>query len=163
MQTFLPYQSFPKCARLLDDKRLYKQIVECKQILNTLEKKKAKKFLLSQEHAVENIKIAWENHPAVLMWEGHEAELRYYQWCMFEQWAWRRWGFDISGEWDYTAMGQDLVFPSWVGDERIHKSHRAKLFYKNPEHYALFKNDYFDLVEGDCVSEEPEYFWPVKK
>jgi hypothetical protein len=36
VNTFLPFSNFQKCAEVLDDKRLYKQIVECKQILNTI-------------------------------------------------------------------------------------------------------------------------------
>ena len=31
MQTFLPYADFVECARVLDDKRLNKQIVEAEQ------------------------------------------------------------------------------------------------------------------------------------
>ena len=62
MQTFLPYPDFAKSAACLDNKRLNKQIVECKQIL----------MALSGESK------GWRNHPAVLMWKGCECCLAGY-------------------------------------------------------------------------------------
>ena len=58
MQTFLPYTDFIKSAKCLDYKRLGKQRVEAKQILNIL--------------LGETTKAGWTNHPAVLMWSGYE-------------------------------------------------------------------------------------------
>ena len=40
MNIFLPSLNFKECAEILDDKRLNKQILECKQILNMILKKK---------------------------------------------------------------------------------------------------------------------------
>lgn len=45
-------------ARALDSKRLRKQIIECRQILDAL-----------------NGKSAWSNHPCVLQYRGNEAWL----------------------------------------------------------------------------------------
>ena len=59
MQTFLPSGSPIFAAQALDNKRLNKQILEGYQILKVLST---------------NGK-AWRNHPAVLMWEGHEGAL----------------------------------------------------------------------------------------
>jgi hypothetical protein len=76
MQTFLPYSSFMKSARVLDNKRLGKQRVECLQILQTLQKKKENP----------NAKIAWANHPIVKMWEGYEDALFYYHNRIILEW-----------------------------------------------------------------------------
>jgi len=51
VQTFLPYTDFIKSAKCLDYKRLGKQRVEAKQILNIL--------------LGETTKAGWTNHPAV--------------------------------------------------------------------------------------------------
>lgn len=49
MQTFLPFPSFIESARVLDNKRLCKQRVECLQILK----------------ALHDPSYGWQNHPAV--------------------------------------------------------------------------------------------------
>ena len=48
-------------AMALDNRRLNKQIIECKQILDALNGKKA-----------------WSNHPCVLQYRGYEKWLKYY-------------------------------------------------------------------------------------
>lgn len=48
MQTFLPYSDFALCAKVLDNKRLGKQIVECRQIMQCLL----------------GLREGWRNHPA---------------------------------------------------------------------------------------------------
>ncbi len=57
MQTFLPSANPVTSARLLDSKRLNKQILECYQILNVLSGKSKGG--------------GWRNHPAVLMWKRY--------------------------------------------------------------------------------------------
>lgn len=50
MQTFLPVPDFLETAKILDNKRLNKQIVEAYQIFSG--------------------RVPTKNHPACLMWEG---------------------------------------------------------------------------------------------
>ena len=52
-------------AMVLDRKRLNKQIIECQQILDALNGKKA-----------------WSNHPCVLQYRGYEEWLREYSRCL---------------------------------------------------------------------------------
>lgn len=62
MQTFLPYPDFELSLSVLDLRRLGKQRVEAKQILDTLIKDKN----------------AWRFHPAIRMWRGFEIALEQY-------------------------------------------------------------------------------------
>lgn len=55
MNIFLPYDRFYDCASTLDDRRLTKQILECKQIITIIEKK----------HADPSYKSPYLNHPVV--------------------------------------------------------------------------------------------------
>jgi len=55
MQTFLPYVNFAESAKCLDYRRLGKQRVEAKQILDVLNGKTT----------------AWQNHPCVKAWKGY--------------------------------------------------------------------------------------------
>ncbi len=56
MQTFLPYSSFEKTAKVLDWRRLGKQRVEGMQIINAIGNPDAK---------------GWRNHPISIMWTAY--------------------------------------------------------------------------------------------
>jgi hypothetical protein len=155
MQTFLPFADFRKSAGVLDNKRLYKQIVECKQILK----------------AIIDPSYGWQNHPAVNMWRGHADALRYYQWVMFAEWTERRWSFPVINP-DYAVydnadecikiMGEDFpkyLMPLWLGDERVHDSHKAMLWRKDPVHYKQFKA----IAEEYDPDLKSWYYWPITK
>jgi hypothetical protein len=133
MQTFLPYSDFYKSAQCLDYRRLGKQRVECKQILNALNRKSG----------------GWVNHPAVLMWKGYEDALRMYMWECIEEW--KRRGYKNTMKIDAPIS---CIPPSWLGDERLHSSHRSNLLRKDFEYYKQFNWD-----EPDNLP----YYWPVRK
>lgn len=145
MQTFVPYSNIQKIARSLDRLRLGKQRHESLTILNVLAKKKLDP----------SAKVGWANHPAVLMWKGHEDYLRLYTIGMCVEWVRRGYEdqtlplFIQGASWDRIP-----VAPPWWGDERVHESHKSKLIQKLPEHYLpLFPNTPNNL----------EYFWPSKE
>jgi hypothetical protein len=150
VQTFLPYADFAATARVLDQRRLGKQRVEAIQILRGL--------------TVAG--YGWRHHPAVKMWAGYEEALV-------------RYGLDICAEWcasgradtcagtlvaDLVAAGgpahvrkqRELAeagdLPPWLGDERLHLSHRASLVRKDPDHYRPFFGD---------VPDDLPYVWPA--
>lgn len=143
MQTFLPFKDFEKSAEALDNKRLFKQIVECKQILK----------------AIADPSYGWQHHPAVLMWKGYYGYLRKYQREMLQEWIERRWNDGIHPNQHLFLDRESLYYsqePPWLGDERVHSSHRAMLYRKDPEHYKQFKADAEEWLE-------PKYYWPVTK
>jgi hypothetical protein len=135
MQTFLPYPSFEQSASVLDYRRLGKQRVETLQIL---------KSLLDPEYG-------WKSHPAVKMWVGFESALSAY-------------GVEICKEWKSRGYKDTCLekicllvepgidtLPPWIGDERVHESHRSNLVRKLPEYYIPFFGD---------ISPSTPYFWP---
>lgn len=139
MQTFLPYVDFKHSAKVLDRQRLGKQRIECKQILDTLFKRKN----------------GWAHHPAVLMWRGYERALLDYGFTVCFEWQGR--GYEdnmraiLNGE--YMALiSAPYRRPHWLGDQRVHGSHRAALLHKAPEHYSQF---------GWRNEARLEYYWPV--
>ena len=132
MQTFLPYPDFDKSARVLDYRRLGKQRLEAKQILNTLE----------------GTSSGWANHPTVLMWKGYEDALRIYFNVMSEEWQRRGYKHNMG----YFATGKaDL--PWWLGNEAFHLSHQSNLVRKD----ATFYGPLFPGVGPDL-----EYVWPCR-
>jgi hypothetical protein len=113
VQTFLPYADFAQSAKCLDYRRLGKQRVEAMQILSTLTGQSK----------------GWRNHPAVKMWEGYEIALRLYHNIMIDEWVSR--GYKNTMR-HFRIIHSLCVMPHWLGDERVHSSHRANLLRKDP-------------------------------
>ena len=141
MQTFLPYVSFVESARCLDRARLGKQRVECLQLLNALLNPGTSR---------------WENHPAALMWKGHEGLLAMYGIAICSEWKNRGYNDSCMAKIEGILETHKLnnSTPSWLGDKRLHSSHRSNLLRKDPEWYGKFAWE---------ESPNMEYWWPVRK
>jgi len=138
MQTFLPYPDFAKSAAALDWRRLGKQRVEARQIIETLI----------------GVSKGWANHPAVKMWHGHEAALALYLKAIIEEWIRRGYRNEaqfvtVLDDWHVAvhfggrpgivlgSCSGHITNPSWFGDEAFHASHRSNLLRKDPVRYGL--------------------------
>jgi hypothetical protein len=137
MQTFVPEQTYGACAYVLDNKRLGKQRVECKQI-----------YL-----ALTLPKYGWKNHPATKMWRGCETGLLQYAVAVCHEWRERGfndtmlvWFLDQRTEWSGL-----MVYPEWWGGE-IHRTHQSNLIRKDPVWYSQ---------HGWEVDDSLPYYWPV--
>jgi len=150
VQTFLPYPDFEASARVLDDKRLGKQRVECIQVLRGLTLPT----------------YGWRHHPAVKMWKGHEEALVRYALTCVEVWQERGYADTCAGTLlvDLAATGTETVrsqaelardgaLPAFLGDEAFHRSHRSALVRKDPERYRPLFPD---------VPDDLEYVWPTR-
>lgn len=153
MQTFLPYSDYEHTAQVLDNKRLNKQILEGYQILNVL--------------SGQSKSGAWRNHPAVLMWKGHEHELNTYLHRMMYEADWR--GIKISKNYANIKnlerkFGADWGkgVPKWMLDEtklmRVLTTHKANLFRKDPIAYVRFQNAVSSPYNSPCC-DKCQYFW----
>ena len=132
MQTFLPYPNFTDSAKSLDYRRLGKQRVEAYQILK----------------ALSDPTYGWQNHPAVKMWKGYENALKHYLNMMIFEWIKR--GYNNTMK--YHVCDSTIVYPSFIGDNRFHASHRSNLLRKDPIYYSKFNwNESHDLP----------YVWPI--
>lgn len=154
MQTFLPFSDFDECARVLDSKRLNKQIRESKQILCAI---------IADQPARRERQRKWgkfyPNHPAVKMWRGHQLALIDYTLAMIEEFRRRggqdrvnvqRWFERVASM--LSAWGYSKDTPWWLGEEELHASHRSNLLKKEPDWYCKF-----DWTEGDGLP----YWWPT--
>lgn len=132
MQTFIPHTDFEECAKSLDYRRLGKQRVECKQILNAIERGSG----------------GWSNHPATRMWRGYEPALRQYMRAIILEWISR--GYKNNME---IPEPEAYELPPWWGREEVHASHRSALLEKDFEFY-YDHNGWED-------EPKLEYVWPV--
>jgi hypothetical protein len=151
MQTFLPHPDFETTARFLDTRRLGKQRVEALQVLRALIRER----------------YGWKSHPAVLMWAGYEEALVAYALAMCAEWRRRGYADTVAAtivEDFRSTSGTEGVrsqeelksadkLPPWLGDERLHESHRSALVRKDAAHYRPLFQD---------VSENLPYVWPVR-
>ncbi|KXA95115.1 hypothetical protein AKJ65_02540 [candidate division MSBL1 archaeon SCGC-AAA259E19] len=133
MQTFLPYPSFQKSAEVLDFRRLGKQRSEALIILRAIK-----------------IGNDWSNHPATKMWEGYERALKLYHDTVIKEWIKR--GYENNM--DLFNVKTSVDYPPWLGDERLHDSHKSNLLRKNPDYYSQFNWE---------VPDDLDYFWPTKE
>jgi len=153
MQTFFPHSNIHESAQTLDSKRLNKQILEAYQILKVL--------------SGASPTGGWRNHPAVLMWKGHEYHLRNYAKIMIDEANVRGIKTDKNQanieelEIKYSSIwGTDK--PRWFSDQtkmmRITTTHKARLFEKDPIYYAHFGYAKHSIYNKPCCS-TCQYYW----
>ena len=125
MQIFLPYEDFKKSLRTLDNKRLGKQRVETYQIISAI----------SRRPKLDGTPYkGWLNHPCTIMWKNHLPALKQYLNYSIMEWIER--GF--KNTMNFEIVNEEIVIPSFVGNERFHSSHRANLLKKEPEFYSKY-------------------------
>jgi len=153
MQTFLPSRNFVTVARMLDSKRLNKQILEGYQILNVL--------------SGMSPTGGWRNHPAVKMWRGHEMVLYKYIGAMIAEAKLRGIKTDkneenINNLFSKVGDSWGENMPDWYFDEkkimRIVTTHKANLFNKDPMYYAHFGYAKHSIFNQPCCS-TCKYYW----
>ena len=151
MQTFLPYPDFEKSVRVLDYRRLGKQRVETFQVLNILLDRTPTK--------------GWRNHPAAKMWEGHEDWLFLYNEAIVKEIIMRGYKNSTRDTFDQIYQENFLMLesdePWWLGHEKLHYSHKGRLYEKDPDKYYFYHEfaDYREL--GYTCCESCSYYWPT--
>lgn len=138
MNTFVPRNTYWSSAKILDQKRLNKQIVEGTQIAQILYHKQI--FSNSKRNF-----DGWANHPAVLMWKDcKHGLLNYINFCIIES---KNRGYlkdtmiDVEFSVFIDSMDIDLtrvMYPSWWNSD-IHYSHASALLFKSWIKMVVYK------------------------
>lgn len=136
VNTFIPFNSFEKCAACLDNKRLGKQRVEAMQIINIITGATKTK--------------GWRNHPVVAMWQDYPDALKAYYNAVVKEWIKR--GF-VNNMTLYTIPAK-YKMPWFMNCLTVQMSHRGNLVRKNPEHYA----QQFGILPPNYTAHT--YVWP---
>lgn len=154
MQTFLVAPTFKETAKLLDNKRLGKQRVECKQIIQTNQKFHAYRSNYTPLSVPSS--LAWRNHPAVVMWRGHESMLALYGAAMCKEWIARGFKDSLLPFFEDLVIKSVLEYPSWLTNpntlDTIILTHKQSLVHKDPTFYS-------PLFPG--VKPIYGYYWPT--
>ena len=157
VQTFVTDRHHHNTARSLDRKRLVKQLLECRQIIEVINR---------GERTPEGKITPWYNHPAVVMWRGHETALLSYMTAIKAEMQHR--GYAWQNNWDAIlgAMTEladkDMIGsgnPDWIVDTDVYDNviatHRASLYRKDSEYYAEWCDEHGDVCCTSC-----NYYWP---
>ena len=138
MQTFLPYSDFNKTAKCLDYRRLGKQRVETWQIYQALTK--------------EN--YGWKQHPTVKMWRGYEYALLWYGFVITMEWKRRGYKDKMLDRFinELKQVKKYMYMPKWLGNKKLHASHRSNLLRKDKKYYSKF---------GWQEQDNLPYYWVV--
>jgi len=131
MQTFLPYPDFKKSAECLDYRRLGKQRIEAKQIIDLLEK---------YDKGEDISKLPWGNHPAVRMWIGYTDMLKLYYNHIVMEWISRGYKNNMKL---YTVKLDTTkqYLPNWFGRKDFHDAHKSNLLRKDKKFYGKYNWD----------------------
>jgi len=132
VNTFITYSDLKKNFKILDYKRLGKQRLEAKQILNVLEGK--------QE--------GYKNHPIVKMWQDHIPGLKVYLNYCIDEWVSR--GYNNTMQKETIDLSENDVdneidlLPWWCFNKQVQNTHKASLIRKDPDYYIPKFQD-FDM------------------
>jgi hypothetical protein len=151
MQTFItdtPSNDYG--VQYLDQKRLVKQLLECRQIMAALAGETK----------------GWVNHPATKMWRGSEVYLYYYARAVKNEMALR--GYSYEKNWAelnrlVELFDWDVDEPAWFHDSEYIKvmyTHRGRLFIKNEELYPLWSEQGKHYTDYVCC-DRCNYYWPT--
>lgn len=133
----MPYPSYEESVACLDDRRLGKQRLECRQIIDALGGAGSKSLL---------------SHPVVGMWKGHAFQLACYAITCCEEWRRRGFADQMLDEFKTIVLVRvPAGSPPWLGNSELHSTMRGNLLRKDPEFYKRYG-----------WSEKPMagYFWP---
>lgn len=126
LQTFLPYSDFKKTAECLDYKRLGKQRVEAKQIIN---------IIMHIKNGKDPSDIAWGNHPVVYLWYDYLPALIEYYNVIVKEWISRGYKNNMK----LIGCPAIVKYPHWFGRKDFHDAHKSNLLRKDKEFYGKYK------------------------
>jgi hypothetical protein len=149
MQVFVPFDSFAQSVKVLDRRRLQKQILECYQILGAIS------GWPTQDGRA---RTGYLNHAAVIGWRYHPRALAQYALSAVAEMEARGYKRSCYYATFCEVRGpEDVALPPWIGDEAVHSSHRARLLQKDFDYYSQF--GWPETLLEDLTTWQ--YQWPI--
>ena len=120
MQTFLPYKDIEESLKALDNARLKNQRTEALELITSITTDKG-----------------WQHHPCFKLWENNIDALKYYYNNSVIIWA-ERIGQNYHKDMLLEVVDPLFKMPVWLGNKRLHASHRSNLLRKKPDFYKHY-------------------------
>lgn len=159
MQVFRPYIDWRKSARVLDDRRLGKQRVECKQVLNAI---------LRKLGLIVDGKRGWLNHPIVLTYfnsgRPYIADLAGFFRACVDEWRARGYSSSITLE-DISGLLSRVDSAEGTPVTHVHEvEYRRILLLKDLNYYfqVFPRDEILEVVETEPVMISGINLWIYK-
>lgn len=150
VNTFMLSSDYRVTAKLLDRKRLGKQRVEAKQIIDAL----SSMYILQGNEWISNPNPkGWINHPCSKMWMGYVPSLMVYFNIITQEWVDR--GYKNNMEFYKLDLPRVEIQPPWTYWKEVHYSHMASLMRKDTRLY-------YDKLTYPYIYNLYGYLWPNK-
>lgn len=117
MQVFIPFRDPLSVAKVLDERRLRKQVLECNQILK----------------AISGESKYWRNHPVVKMYSKSTYWLSLYRDCLM---YYLKGDLEMAMFCNHTSKS---YCPNFLYNQELLDQHKRRLFTKDPNHYKEFE------------------------
>lgn len=136
MNVLLPYSSFSHSIAVLDRERLGKQRFDCRQVLVAL------------RAARQGRPMSYDHLPTIKLWRGYESALAVYYTLCIREWVARDYTNTMVEPYDENWIrragedtfldedGTKAALPRWLGDEKLHQSHRNWLSARDNAFYS---------------------------
>lgn len=122
VQVFVPQPDIVESLNILDKRRLAKQRVEAKQLIDTI---------LNRPMANGQPRTGWRNHPAAVMFRQYlPCLIYYYNMSLVIHEGRGGKNEKLQPESLPVESLDDIVYPHWWGDDSIHRTHRGRLLFK---------------------------------
>jgi hypothetical protein len=173
MQVFVPYSDLNHSIKALDSKRLRKQGLEASQLLDVI-------FSIPTKSG--KPRKGWLKHPALLAWQNYPIELLNYLKMTRDEIKFRQFKTEyldlkideilsLVEVINSSPLPLNTAKPVWLGDEKIHSSHRARLLQKGVEEFYKYGDKAQTTIEWyarfqwlemkDPNLLDVEYYWPT--
>lgn len=143
MQTFLPYPSFHRSARVLDPSRLGNQFYR---------------------EGLTLLRGGWPNHLASRMWLDYDCQYALGEYLLACHDELERRGFSYPHHVREIKRRinprKNRAMPPWIGNRAFHRSHKAALIYKRPDLYQHIWPNLEPAVPDERGS--LPYVWPTR-
>jgi hypothetical protein len=120
VNVFILTDSPKECVKYLDYRRLGKQRVEAKQIIDVIEKKSG----------------GWYDHPVTKMWINNVEALKYYFNCCVDEWSKRGYKNTMEKFVFDSEINEADILPWFYKNKQIQNCYKASLLRKNTEYYT---------------------------
>lgn len=162
MQVFVPYTTYIQSVACLDNARLNKQILEATQLLD---------IMFDIPTKTGKPRTGWLNHPALIAWKNNPGALIEYTQIAISEAALRGFNTAVAVAKVNSYPSADKTRPVWWGDEKVHKSHQARLLqkgfeaklkgHKNADAIIDWYRSQNFAVMNDSILMAIDYSWPV--
>lgn len=139
MNTFLISNNFQETAAILDNKRLFKQVVEGSQLISVF---------LRRLSILNDGKKGWLNHPALNIWKDKNNQIYIYQLINYVDQMYFEWTINREYQSSWLIKKEELL--------KLIDKYSIIFAYKNLT--IQWSDETFKVMKSNLIRKKPEYY-----